>query len=743
MNSDISAAIEMALVNTAEHVQHVQQNVQVEIASKKHKSTKSNNSKAEQQRNSVAVTESSVVIWAAEGKGTGRVEHAVHFLDIGELRSGDAKSVALISSATGEEFSFLGVDADALLVGVCTSMHSSFPELVLHDKLKLAVQPAERKDRFDILFFKAVAEVAKSKLWLRNLARTYAALCRHRRVPIRTTLVAYLDSIVDGTLSLGAARYHIASGADWLPLLDALRYTRALTRVEAADCRLPSDAFALLTAALACNRQVRHVQLCDVQTDAAAASFGDAFASGASVLQLTQLHLQDVALGDRGVATLTKVLALRKWPLRLLRLRQLGATAAGVAALLGALRGEAAHVLTTLCVLDLGCNKIDAKAAPLLGEVLAKATLSELILDDMGALDLDAVGFGVAAGCPELHTLDVSLAKLTKKTLPKQLAQVVAASLHLRELRAAGLALPHDVVVPLITRANIVKLTLSDHEFGERLGDVFAAIATLPALAALAIDSVLSPKSPIDALDMLKPALVRLEYISCRGGSARRATPSLLAYLVEALSGAAVRHLRVGGHEAGDALCIALNGVLSTQACARLERVEFDENKSSLDGIVAFADGLARCRTVRHTNLPLLDIGAILDTAKPSNNVAERVCKVTERIQSAVARNAAAGTVQARALADQVREQVRDINQLLATLDGSAEIPADDDTNAADDATDAGDAPPLSRVISAPSLVAAQAAVAAGAPPGRPGAGPWRGGRLAPTAQRKNFLSPN
>jgi hypothetical protein len=769
-DSEIIKVVDMALVNTAEHVQALQQAVQVDVHSKK-SSGKSGGGGGG--KRVVCVTESSVLLWQAESRATGRIEQSVHFLDIAELKSSDAKCVSVLHAA-GDEWLLSGVDADALLVAVCTAMHASFPELVLHERLKLAVLPAERKAHFDVVFFKAVGDFVKSKQPLRNFARTYAAMCRHRKVPIRATLVAYLDSIGaagDGTLSLAAARYHIASGADWLPLLDALRYTRALTRVELADCRLPSDAFALLTAALACNRQVRHLLLSDVQSDVAPA-FGDAFALAGSVLQLTQLHIQDVALGDRGVQTLaTKVLTQRKWPLRLLRLRQVGMTPAGVATLLGALRGDAQHILATLCVLDLGCCKIDAKSATLLGEVLGKAgALTELALDDMGALDLDAVGFGVSAGCPELRVLDISLAKLAKKTLPKQLAQVVSSSPYLHEVRAAGLALPSDVVVAFVCKSNIARLTLSDHEFGEKLGDVFAAISTMPALKALAIDSVLSPKSPIDALDMLKPSLLRLEQLSCRGGSARRATPSLLAYLVEALIGSAVQHLRVGGHEAGDALCVALNGVLTMQACARLERVEFDENKSSLDGIVAFADGLSRCRTVRHTELPMIDIGAILAAAKPSNNVAERVCKATERIQSAVARNALAGTAKAVALTEQMREQVREVNLLLAKLDTGAELElpedaraddghAGDNDNDDDDNDDGGkhddhddhedgagdetneETDRLRRNISAPALIAPPAAAASSSPT----VGPWRGGRLAPTAaaerQRKNFLS--
>jgi hypothetical protein len=745
-SSEIAKVVEMALVNTSEHVQWLQSGVHFEPNAKSVSSSSSVGGVVGKQR-VVCVTESSIVVWHAESRGTGRVEHSLHFLDIGELRSSDSRTVSL-SVPSGDEWLFTACDADAFLVAVMSSMHSSFPELVLHEKLKLSVLPADRKAHFDVVFFKAVAEIAKSKLWHRNFARTYASLCRHRKTPIRATLVSYLDSIDDGTLSLAAARYHIAANGDWLPLLDALRYTRALTRVEVADCRLPNDAFALLTSALACNRQVRHVQLCDVQSDVAA-SFADAFAQSGSMLQLTQLHIQDVALGDRGVQTLaTKVLTQRKWPLRLLRLRQVGLTPAGVSALLGALRGDAAHILTTLCVLDLGCCKIDAKSATLLGEVLGKAVaLTELLLDDMGALDLDAVGFGVSAGCPELRTLDISHAKLTKKTLPKQLAQVVASSPYLEEVRAAGLALPFDVVVAFVAKSNLSRLTLSGHEFGEKLGDVFAAISTMPALRTLAIDSVLSPKSPIDALDMLKPALMRLEQLSCRGGSARRATPSLLAYLVEALIGSAVQHLRVGGHEAGDALCIALNGILTTQACARLERVEFDENKSSLDGIVAFADGLSRCRSVRHTELPMLDLGAILATAKPSNTVAERVCKVTERIQSAVARNAQAGSVKAVALIEQMREQMRDVNLLIAKLDGTVDPETDEtDAHATSDDNNNNERG-LARNTSAPTI-----AVSPTPPAGTPAAaaaaaGPWRGGRLAPSAaaerQRKNFLSTN
>jgi hypothetical protein len=615
---------------------------------------------------------------------------------------------------------------------------------VLHDKLKISILPSERKDRFDLQFFRAIAELSKSNasanaiasaLQRRSFARTYASLCRQRKQTIRTTLVAYLESIPDATLSLGAARYHIIAPSDWLPLLEALRYTRSFNRIDLCDCRLPADAFAVFTAAIAYSRQVRQLQLTSVQTDAPA-TFAESFTVPASVLQLTHLHLEDVALGDRGVQAVAKVLGLRKWSLRLLRLRHVGATPVGVGALIGALRGEAAHVLGTLSVLDLGGGKIDSKTSTVLGEVLSKAALTELVLDDMGALDLEAVGFGVAAGCPELKLLDVSLTKLTKKTVSKQLN--LNAQLYLREFRAAGLGLGHDVVVPMLSKSNIAKLNLSDYDFGERLGEVFGVLQTLQSLSALVIDSVLSPKSPIDAFDILKPVLSRLEHLSCRGGSARRATPSLLAYLLDAIaaSGTALQELRIGGHEGGDALCVSLNAILSTDACPRLERVEFDENKSSIDGIVAFADGLMRCRTVRRTDLPLADLNAILATAKSTNNITERVMKVTDQIQGAVARNAAAGSPQVVALAEQVREQIRDINQLIVTLESNGELGGgasvrrneSEDTGGSESGN--ADSPKIGRRASGPI--------------GSPTVGPWRGGRLQASSSvgpRKGFLN--
>jgi hypothetical protein len=635
--------------------------------------------------------------------------------------------------------------------------------------LKLSILPNERKDRFDLQFFKAIAELTKSSSAFnvnstvsnattiaaslnhrRSFARTYASLCRQRKQTIRPTLVAFLESIPDSTLTLSAARYHLATSADWLPLLEALRYTRSFNRIDLCDCRLPADAFGVLTAALACSRQVRQLQLTAVQTDSPS-SFAEPFTAATSALQLTQLHLEDVAIGDRGIQSVVKVLGARKWPLRLLRLRQVGATPVGVGALIGALRGEAAHVLSTLSVLDLGGGKIDAKVSAVLGEVLSKAALTELVLDDMGALDLDAVGFGVSAGCPELKTLDVSLAKLTKKALPKQLS--LSAQLHLREFRASGLALGHDVVVPLLSKSNVVKLTLSDYDFGERLGDVFGALQSLQALQSLVIDSVLSPKSPIDAFDILKPVLSRLAHLSARGGSSRRATPSLLSYLLEAIaaSGEALQELRIGGHEGGDALCVSLNAILSTGVCPCLERVEFDENKSSIDGIVAFADGLMRCRSVRHSDLPLCDLSAILATAKPSNNVAERVTKLTEQIQGAVARNAAAGSPQAVALAEQVREQIRDINLLIGTLEKSGELAAPvrriESGLALEDGGNEGvDSPKIARRVSGQGglRAASPAPGASGASGAAPAAGPWRGGRLQPTTTtgpRKGFLN--
>ena len=68
---------------------------------------------------------------------------------------------------------------------------------------------------------------------------------------------------------------------------------------------------------------------------------------------------------------------------------------AGIASLLGALRGDAATVLAELKVLDLGGNRVDAKTSPVFGELLSRATsLHELFLDDMGSLDLDAIAFG-------------------------------------------------------------------------------------------------------------------------------------------------------------------------------------------------------------------------------------------------------------------------------------------------------------------------------------------------------------
>jgi hypothetical protein len=134
-----------------------------------------------------------------------------------------------------------------------------------------------------------------------------------------------------------------------------------------------------------------------------------------------------------------------------------------------------------------------------------------------------------------------------------------------------------------------------------------------------------------------------------------------------------------------------------------------------------------------------------------------------------VARNALAGTAKAVALTEQMREQVREVNLLLAKLDTGAELelPEDaraDDGHAGDDANDdddndggkhddhddhedgAGDetneeTDRLRRNISAPALIAPPAAAASSSPT----VGPWRGGRLVPTAaaerQRKNFLS--
>jgi hypothetical protein len=323
----------------------------------------------------------------------------------------------------------------------------------------------------------------------------------------------------------------------------------------------------------------------------------------------------------------------------------------------------------------------------------------------------------------------------------------------LREFRASGLALGHDVVVPLLSKSNVVKLTLSDYDFGERLGDVFGALQSLQALS----------RSSSTRCSVQRVRLTRLTFSSrccrassiCRRAAAARGAPrrACSSYLLEAIaaSGEALQELRIGGHEGGDALCVSLNAILSTGVCPCLERVEFDENKSSIDGIVAFADGLMRCRSVRHSDLPLCDLSAILATAKPSNNVAERVTKLTEQIQGAVARNAAAGSPQAVALAEQVREQIRDINLLIGTLEKSGELAAPvrriESGLALEDGGNEGvDSPKIARRVSGQGglRAASPAPGASGASGAAPAAGPWRGGRLQPTTTtgpRKGFLN--
>ena len=55
----------------------------------------------------------------------------------------------------------------------------------------------------------------------------------------------------------------------------------------------------------------------------------------------------------------------------------------------------------------------------------------------------------------------------------------------------------------------------------------------------------------------------------------------------------ALEQLRVGGHEASDALCVSLSALLTNKSCA-LRRVEFDENRSGVDGLIAVASAMTR-----------------------------------------------------------------------------------------------------------------------------------------------------
>jgi hypothetical protein len=278
-----------------------------------------------------------------------------------------------INLTNGEELELLLNDADACLIALCQNMHADFPELLLHEALKLQVGPIDRKNKFDLLLFKTIAASATTAAGV-SYARSYSSLCRYHHQSVRTPIVEMIARL-DATLPLGDLKALIEAPLDWRPLLEALRYTRRIRHVTARDTRLPADAVAALTLSLAASRHVRAVSFRRLSSTAdALPSLCEALASG--FVTLTHIDIAHTSLGDKGVTALAKAWVARRWPLRVLRLRHVDAGAHGMTALFTAMRTAAEQTLVSsgvsivasLAALDVGGNAVDARCSTLIGE---------------------------------------------------------------------------------------------------------------------------------------------------------------------------------------------------------------------------------------------------------------------------------------------------------------------------------------------------------------------------------------
>jgi len=607
-----------------------------------------------------------------------------HLLDLLELRSTTLKELSFKFKAgviQGESDY-----PDDFLNAVVAEVESSFPGMG-RTLFSLEVQPPDR--------IVTQASVDPEEIPCGGFSTVYMAFASYNSVSPRPDIMWHLEnvSLKQSSKTLDLREFEGLTPHDLQAIFMALKSNNYFNRLVFCDLgcggKLEKNAphIEALMEIFRINSTISSIDLRGCVPKAAAGDVWPAMFTALGTnkkIPLTSLELSENAFDAGSITALAHWLQTMPLGLTQLRMSNCGLDKKGLVPICNALKAHP-KIRSSLCVLDMSCNKWDAESVSALGSMFASPTMiSELILHDSQA-PLDSLLGALVRGCLELRFLDVSVSHITQRAA-SQLIQWVKASSQLKRINVSQTEMPADSLAELITSIgsncyltdvalkasqlrigaagasrvaaavgkapNIAVLDLSGCELGEDgVAALCAQIVGLGpqcALKRLVINGNLSsagtgkdgrrsnPKATSAIIAMLSSE-IPLESFSMRGGRtpAQQPSPTDCTDIIYSLAckEAKLQELDLVSCGMGNRGAVALGQMLQVNKSIR--KLTWDHNGTTISGFRAFVKGLERNRTLKVMPLPVKDIEAALaSSGAEGNNVIQCMQTAMANIQN-------------------------------------------------------------------------------------------------------------
>jgi Ran GTPase-activating protein (RanGAP) involved in mRNA processing and transport len=467
-----------------------------------------------------------------------------------------------------------------------------------------------------------------------NFKNAYLAVCAALGIPARPEFIYDIEHAfeVNNIKTFSLTEFDNPSPSDSRALLGALRYNSYFTGLKLKGARLEKDDLATISAVLSSNKKIEELNMSNIVGKPEAIQEVCKELSHNKDCAVRILNLSNTQIGDNGMTLLSGWIGSLNHGFTSINLSNCGIRGKGMQSFSQALKKNV-HMASTLTVLNLTANKLEADGSNAFAAFLAQPnTLERVVLKDTAA-NLDIILGALNRGsCRDIRELDISHNKMPSKTSSTQLATFIRSASQLSKLNVAGTSLPADSLKEMIMAIygnfylknvelglaqnnlglvgakaimalaaemnNVDKLDLSDNDFDDEAVLVLAeGLCHSSALRVLNISRNLAGKSSrgqrrdaIEALTNLLASDCPIDTLIFQGNRTSALASDILNFIDAIGTDSKLLSLDLSGHGIGNKGALALSKALQTNRT--LTSLNIDENGITLPGFLAIRSGM-------------------------------------------------------------------------------------------------------------------------------------------------------